>query len=100
MLQVAKIVYGDLRRSPFNRIDDMGKDWKQDLKVLAVRAVKRNLANESDNHKPGNFGATALSSVDIRVQTGVPQESTAPSGGLRMKFLRGPDSRVLLTVGL
>jgi len=52
-------VYGEFRREVAPLIDDLG-DWRRDLKILAVRAVRRGLIDESDNFKSGNLGVQAL----------------------------------------
>jgi len=52
--------YSEFRRDAAGVIDDLGNDWRRDMKILAVRAVKRALADESDKYKSGNLGVSAL----------------------------------------
>jgi hypothetical protein len=52
--------YSEFRRDAAPVIDDVGKDWRNDLKVLAIKAVKRGLTDESDSFKSGSIGVQAL----------------------------------------
>jgi hypothetical protein len=52
--------YSQFRRRASQVIDDLGDEWKRDMKILAVRAVKRGLTDGSDIHKSGVLGAQAL----------------------------------------
>ena len=52
--------YSEFRREAAQVIDDIGKDWRNDLKVLAVKAIKRGLTDESDSFKSGSIGVQAL----------------------------------------
>jgi hypothetical protein len=51
--------YSEFRREASGVIDDLGAEWKRDVKIL-VRAVKRGLTDESDNHKAGVIGIQTL----------------------------------------
>jgi hypothetical protein len=55
--------YSEFRRDAAGVIDDLGNDWRRDMKILAVRAVKRALADESDKYKSGNIGVQALRGI-------------------------------------
>jgi hypothetical protein len=52
--------YSEFRREAAGAIDTIGNDWRTDMKIRAIRAVKRGLADQSDNFKAGNLGAQAL----------------------------------------
>jgi len=65
---VSKTYHSFLRAaSPI--IDDLG-DWRRDMKILAVKAVKRGLTDESDKYKAGNLGVQALRGIGEFEQEG------------------------------
>ena len=62
--------YSEFRREASGVIDDIGKDWRNDLKVLAVKAIKRGLIDKSDNFKSGSIGVQALKGLGEFAQEG------------------------------